>query len=444
MRKHHFLLVFILILAFLTHSLVADANVSANAGSMAELSKLKPTFRGLCQASPQAERSRTDEQIASERARLQSLYLIPQVSLTADFGLTTATAGNQSGPLGSGTSGSLGILAELNLNPLLGPHLISRKSDLALQASRLTRTTTLQAEFEQVLDQILALSSLWWRDQDLEETKIRLEKQYRTLQQNVRAGVARQRDQYRFEADLLRLQESRISLKRQIVEAQERVNVLVGMKPEPGLLDWKNLLMAKLEDVSQLVTSPQLEISRLKLETSDVDASIVRESTGFTASLLAGAQNRNSSLAPAWSEASVREPFQSSWFSVLSLKYPLWDGGSDRLKRQEASQNVHVASLERAKAERDFESKKKLLVDEVARLESRIQLANRLNLLERKSFELVATDYREGRAGYLDWIGASESLQNSVRAQIELAVEWAKLWMKIKTLKGEMAGELCD
>lgn len=403
----------------------------------AELQVLDSSLKGLCKISPAAERSRADEEIATATARVRSLYFIPKVSLTADIGL------QDSG--GNSPTGSLGAVAELNLNPLLGPYFGSRQADLNLQSVRLMRTTALQSEFEKLIDQALALSALWWRDEDLEETRFRLEKQYRTIQQNVRAGVARQRDQYRFEADLLRLQESRIALKRQIIEAQESIQVLVPpTKFKPGFLDWKSLLNLKLEPVDHLATSPLLEIRRLKVEVAEVEARIANQSTGFTAGLTAGVQSRNSSLAPSWSESSFREPYQTSWFTLLSFRYPIFDAGSDRLKIQGASEEVRVARLDLALSERDFASRKALLADEKKRLEERIQLANRLNLLERKSFNLVATDYREGRAGYLDWIGASESLQNSVQAQIELASDWAKLWMKIKVLKGEMADEICD
>jgi outer membrane protein TolC len=402
-----------------------------------ELRVLQPSLNGLCKVSPAAERSRADEEIAASSARVRSLYFIPKVSLTAEFGLQNTTQNE-------GT-GSLGIVADLNLSPLLAPYYGSRQADLNLQSVRLKRTTALQTEFQKLIDQALALSALWWRDEDLEETKNRLERQYRTLQQNVRAGVARQRDQYRFEADLLRLQESRISLKRQIVEAQKSIEVLIPPTQfKPGFLDWKQLLNLKLETVDDLVTSPALEIQRLQVETAEVEARIASQSTGLTAGLTAGVQSRNSSLAPSWSENSLREPYQTSWFTLLSLRYPIWDAGSDRLKLKEASEAVRIARLQMALTERGFAAEKILLNDERRRLEERIQLANRLNLLERKSFNLVATDYREGRAGYLDWIGASESLQNSVRAQIELASDWAKLWIKVKALKGEMADELCD
>jgi outer membrane protein TolC len=403
----------------------------------AELRVLDTSLKGLCKVSPSAERSRADEEIAASSSRVRSLYFLPKVSLTADLGLQNSIE-NQG-------TGSLGVVADLNLSPLLGPYYGSQQADLSLQSVRLQRTTALQSEFEKLIDLALALSALWWRDEDLEETKSRLEKQYRTLQQNVRAGVARQRDQYRFEADLLRLQESRLALKRQIVEAQEKIQVLVPPTQfKPGFLDWKSLLNLKLETFEDLVTSPTLEIQRLKVETAEVEARIANQSTSLTAALTAGLQSRNSNLGPSWSENSFREPYQTAWFTLLSFRYPIWDAGSDRLKLQEASEAVRVAKLELALSERDFASKKLLLADEKKRLEERIQLANRLNLLERKSFSLVATDYREGRAGYLDWIGASDSLQNSVRAQIELASDWARLWIKVKVLKGEMADELCD
>lgn len=413
-----------------------------------ELAILHLPLKKLCTISAELERSRADEEIATASARVRSLYLIPKVSFAADLGLQNSTS--TAAGTGSGTTGALGLIAELNLNPLLAPYYGSQQAELNLQFIRLKRTTALQSEFERLIEQALALSALWWREEDLEETKLRLEKQYRTLQQNVRAGVARQRDQYRFEADLLRLQESRLSLKRQIVEAQEKFAVLVPSQGEaraqfhPGFLDWKSLLRLKLEKIDGLVTSPSIEIQRLRVEIAEVEAKIANQSTGLTAGLSAGVESRNSRLAPSWSEASFREPYQTSWFTLLSLRYPIWDAGSDRLKLQEASEAVRVARLSLALSERDFSSRKILLADEKKRLEERIQLANRLNLLERKSFNLVATDYREGRAGYLDWIGASESLQNSVRAQIELASDWAKLWIKIKMLKGEMADEICD
>ena len=55
----------------------------------------------------------------------------------------------------------------------------------------------------------------------------------------------------------------------------------------------------------------------------------------------------------------------------------------------------------------------------------------------------MALDYREGRSGYLEWISANQSLQGAVKAQIELASDWARYWMRVQQLRGDLANEVC-
>lgn len=413
-----------------------------------ELLPLQNVIEPLCQISPGIEEASAALKIQMRREEFQSRYWIPTVQAFADYGLQdTDSTGVRRPNILDNSRGRLGLLAELNLNPLLGPHLKSRREHMRLESARLASTLTFQEKLAEAIDLVLNLVVLKSRDEDLEVTRTRLDRQYRTVQANVRAGVQKMRDQNRFEADLLRNSESRLALQRSIKEVEERLTALTGgglALTKASDLKWNSLLDLKIDPVSTIVTSPKLEQTRLQAEIRELDRELSLKETGLTFGLSSGLESTNSNLAPAWSLDSAREPFQSSWFVLLSLKYPLWDNGADSLKRLEASESERVSRLEAAQAAREFESTKVLLLDEQTRLEERIRLANRLRELELRSFQLVAADYREGRAGYLDWIGASQSLQESVRAQIDLASEWAKLWMKVKRLKGEMAGGLCE
>lgn len=413
-----------------------------------ELSPLKYVVEPVCRISPEIEEANAALKVQTRRELFQSRYWIPTLQVFADYGLQDTDGDGVRQPgFFDNSRGRIGLLAELNLNPLLGPHLRSRREQLRLDRTRLSSTITFQEKLAEVLDLSLNLVVLKSRDEDLEVTRARLDRQFRTVQANVRAGVQKLRDQNRFEADLLRNTEARLGLQRQIKEVEERLTALSGsglVLNHAGKLKWNSLLNLKIDPIQTIVTSPKLEQARLDAELGELDRELASSETGLTLGMSSGLESTNSNLAPAWSLESAREPFQSSWFLLLQLRYPLWDNGADSLKLLEANQNEHVARLAAAQAAREFEATKGLLQDEKARLEERIRLANRLRELELRSFQLVASDYREGRAGYLDWIGASQSLQESVRAQIELSSEWAKLWMKVKRLKGEMAGGLCD
>lgn len=413
-----------------------------------ELVPLQAVIDPLCQISPGIEEASAAVKIQMRREDFQSRYWIPSVKAFADFGLQdTAPSGVRGDGVFDNSRGRFGLLAELNLNPLLGPHLRSRRENMRLASVHLGETLAFQEKLSEAIDLALNLVVLKSRGEDLEVTRARLDRQYKTVQANVRAGVQKMRDLNRFEADLLRNSEARLALQRAIKETEERLIALTGGGPaldKTSDLKWDSLLGLKMDPISSIVTSPRLEQARLETEIKELDRELTQKETGLTFGLTSGLESLNSSLAPAWSLDSAREPFQSSWFVLLSLSYPLWDNGADALKRFESNEAERVSRLTAAQAAREFEATKSLLLDEQTRLEERIRLANRLRELEMRSFQLVAADYREGRAGYLDWIGASQSLQESVRAQIELASEWAKLWMKVKRLKGEMAGGLCE
>lgn len=413
-----------------------------------ELAPLQAVIDPLCQISPGIEEASAAVKIQMRREDFQSRYWIPSVKAFADFGLQdTAPSGVRGDGVFDNSRGRFGLLAELNLNPLLGPHLRSRRENMRLASVRIGETLAFQEKLSEAIDLALNLVVLKSRGEDLEVTRARLDRQYKTVQANVRAGVQKMRDLNRFEADLLRNSEARLALQRAIKETEERLIALTGGGPaldKTSDLKWDSLLGLKMDPISSIVTSPRLEQARLETEIKELDRELTQKETGLTFGLTSGLESLNSSLAPAWSLDSAKEPFQSSWFVLLSLKYPLWDNGADTLKRFESNEAERVSRLTAAQAAREFEATKSLLLDEQTRLEERIRLANRLRELEMRSFQLVAADYREGRAGYLDWIGASQSLQESVRAQIELASEWAKLWMKVKRLKGEMAGGLCE
>lgn len=421
---------------------------AASAALPEELFPLKFVVDPVCRISPEIEEANSALRLQARRELFQSRYWIPTLQVFAEYGIQDTDGERVPQPgFFDNSRGRLGLLAELNLNPLRGPHIRFRGEQLRLERARLSSTIAFQEKLAQLLELSLNLVVLKSRYEDLEVTRARLDRQFKTVQANVRAGVQKLRDQNRFEADLLKNTETRIGLQRQSKEVEEKLTALAGsalVLNHAAKLKWEALLNLKIDPIHTIVTSPKLEQARLDAELGELNRELTSTETGLTLGMRSGLESTNSNLAPGWSIESAREPFQNSWFFLFQLRYPIWDNGSDSLKRLEANQDEHVARLVAAQAAREFEATKHLLQDEKARLEERLRLANRLRDLEQRSFQLVASDYREGRAGYLDWISASQSLQESVRAQIELSSEWAKLWMKVKQLKGEMAGGLCE
>jgi outer membrane protein TolC len=413
-----------------------------------ELAPLHELLRSVCKVSPGVAEVNSALRVQAQRELYQARYWIPSFKLFADLGIQeSGTDGWQQLGWLENSRGRLGMIAELNLNPLLGPYLKSRREQLRLDRARLSSTLVIQEKLAEVAELALQLVVLKSRSEDLEITRARLDRQFRTVQANVRAGVQKTGDQSRFEADLLRNSEARIGLQREIKEAEEKLKTLSGnvlANQSSTQLGWRSLFDLKIDNIEAITTSPRLEQAKLETELSELDRGIVSSETGLTLGLSSGLETMNSRFGAEGASNFVRESLKSSWFLQAQVRYPLWDNGADSLKLKEASEAQRVAQLTMDQATREFESGKDLFRDEKSRLEERIRLAERLRELELKSFQLVATEYREGRAGYLDWIGASQSLQESIRVQIDLAKEWAKLWFKVKRLKGELARGLCE
>ena len=427
-------------------AILASAPSLTRAEWPTELNSLRPAFRALCASSPEISVAKSSVQIQSERASVRSKYFIPRLDAVATAGLRDPSVTNTFGPFGSGTRGSAGITAELLLNPFFGASLEAQRAKLELEKSEVSAVVVQQEQAVRLFDLLLSASALYSRDQDFEDTKQRLERQYKTLGNSVRQGLAKRRDLQQFEAELLRLEEQRHQLKRSVVETRERLNVLLGDGPiEQAVsgLRWQALLRLVPEKIESIEESPELRATKLKSELSQLDRRLSEKRTGLVTSLQATYAMQNSDIAPDWSRDSVGRPWSSTWFAGLTLKYPLWDNGVDALTRRESAQAETDASVELRQADRDFQAKKRLLADEYTRLSERRTLAERLVALERQSFEQVALDYREGRSGYLEWISANQSLQGAVKAQIELASDWARYWMRVQQLRGDLANEVC-
>ncbi len=95
--------------------------VDAKAGLPDEIAVLRPALRELCQLSPAAERSRADQEIAALRSRVRSLYLIPQVSLTADFGIKDGSDAKPAAAPEDSATGSKGMQAGIAEGTLTSP-----------------------------------------------------------------------------------------------------------------------------------------------------------------------------------------------------------------------------------------------------------------------------------------------------------------------------------
>lgn len=426
---------------------VSFLSVTARAALPPALSSLQPMIQSLCTRSPEIVDLNESLIVAQQQEQVSSRYLIPKITLASSVGLMPAGTGSPSGA--SGTAGLLGVSADLGLNPLFGPALQLRKARLNLQGRQISRLQGLQIQIADFLDQILNLSLLKARERDLEETQKRLEKQYRIAQTIVRQGIGKRRDQQRFETELLRLRENRLGVERSRIETEQKLSVLLATQagayaPLSWDLAWPEFNKILIPNPEAATASPALQIARLKYESSIVDYELTREGTGFTTSLQGQYTYQNSTLAPAWSSASLRNPWNTNWSLMLNFSYPLWDNGADSLARRDALRGKTVAQVELEKAEREFVSTLELFADQRRRVEERRLLADKLYALEKTTFAQVATDYREGRLGYLEWLNSSQSLQSAVSSQIESAVEWARLWIRSAQLKGELAHDFCD
>lgn len=409
------------------------------------LTPLSGMIQRLCESSPEVVGVNEGVGLAEDAARVNSRYLIPKVNLGASFGLVPSVPGNETGLRGAGSAGILGATVDWGLNPLFGPELQAEKSRLQLTQARVMRIQGLQSQISDFLDQILSLSRLIARERDLLETQKRLERQLRAAQSSVRQGIAKRTDQQRFETEVLRLQESKLGLERSRFEAMERLRVLIGGElDENWNLAWRSFNAIPVRNPTPETPTPELQQEELRARIAELDTAIARQNTGLVTSLQGQYSYQNSTLAPAWDADSFREPWVANWSLFLNFRFPLWDNGADALTRRQSAVEERVAQVRLDKARRDFRAALALFADQRARVEERRRLADRLFLLEQRTFQQVELDYREGRTGYLEWLNANQSLQSAVSSQIDASIEWARLWILSATLKGELAHDFCN
>lgn len=408
------------------------------------LQSLSPLVQKLCEKSPDIVSANQDLSLALDSENVSSRYLIPKVNLGASFGLLPSSPGNETGLRGAGSSGVLGATVDWGFSPWNGPHLELQKARLNVRQARVTRVQSLQTQITELIEQILSLSRLKAREKDLLDTQKRLERQFQIARSSVRQGVASRRDQQRFETEVLRLEESRLSLERSRIEATERLQVLLGaVVTAEQDIPWEPLNDIQIQNPDPEKPTPELELQEIRAQLITLDLEINRAQTGLVTSLQGQYVYQNSSLAPQWNADSVREPWTTNWSLFLNLRYPLWDNGATALSRRQAAVNEVASAVTLDQARRNFAATQRLFLDQRQRVEKRRALADKLFRLEKLSFAQVQIDYREGRIGYLEWLNGSQSLQSAVSSQIDASIEWARLWILSANLKGELAHDFC-
>ena len=401
----------------------------------AAFAPLKPSFALLCANSPVVLSLQSQVELADDRSRLAQKWFLPRVSANLGASVTDAGAGR-----GALNSNFAALRADLSLPALFSPHTEARRAIVERDRVRWQNRLDLQRLASSVIDQILIASSFLGRDQDLADNEEQLQRQFRVLSGSVRQGLARQRDQQKFEAEILKLRESRLNLKRSQLEALERLKVQLGedLPRESLAISWKDLASLEPASLKGLETSPTLELARLKWESAQLNEKLQRQRTGLVTQISASYGLNRSPV-----NSSVSGDQTQTMSATLNFSMPILDWGAEDLQRREALESKMVAEKEWREAQRSFISERDLLIDEGERLRERRAMALRLFDLERRSFQQIVADYREGRTTYLDWLSASQTLRASVQAQIELSNEWARHWIRVESFRGDLADEIC-
>lgn len=416
----------------------------AHASLPPALQPLSNMVQQLCEKSPEIVSANENLSLAIETEQVNSRYLIPKINLGASVGLLPATVGNETSLRGTGTSGLLGATVDWGLTPWNGPQLALQKARLNHRLTKVLRVQQLQTEITELIEQMLNLSRLQAREKDLLATRQRLERQYQIAKSSVRQGVAKRTDQQRFETEVLRFEDTRLTLERSRLESTEKLHALLGTEVTPEQeLPWQPLGNIQIQNPDPQTPTPELEAQELRTKIAELEREIQFAQTGLVTSLQGQYAYQNSTRAPAWNSDSLRTPWSSNWSLFVNLRYPLWDNGTEALSRRQAAVTAGVSQVSLEQARRNFIAAQKLFLDQRQRVEQRRALADKLFRLEKLSFAQVETDYREGRIGYLEWLNSNQSLQSAVSSQIDASVEWARLWILSANLKGELAHDFC-
>lgn len=257
-----------------------------------------------------------------------------------------------------------------------------------------------------------------------------INKQFKAVSNQYQQGVKTRRDYLRFKTELRRaeidLQTSQTTMKKYQVELMRLLGFEMNGQIEP--FDFIPIEIQMNSVATIPIIAPELShhfqyrIAALQKKVYENDVYIVKRTYWPELFLTAGAtyhtgDNLGNNIGLTKSET-------TTWSALLTLKMNLWDWGIRR-------RNVSIAEVRKTQAENEiaaglntFSSDNKKLMLDLQQSSKSFALARELLDLETTNYNSLDSEYRNGRATYLDIIVA---LRDLLSAKIQMSTSYYDL-----------------
>jgi outer membrane protein TolC len=278
----------------------------------------------------------------------------------------------------------------------------------------------------------LACAFFSWQKNDVQEEIDRevrqiLTAQFKQTERQFRQGLKTSRDYQRMRAELKRLELQDTSKAFRNADVIHQISELSGMDTEQlqtrGAANLQKLPDSGAKLVAQLMhgTGPSVqdELDRLKLERARAEAQRadhlrIYPEVKFTLS----AQYGSTGYIPEF-EDNFSANLRPSWSAIVSINHELWDWGVRRARAQAGWESFRAEEIKLDESRRGRQAVRQLRQIKLSELAKQYDLAVELLKLEQSNFDVVQSEFRQGKLSYLDMITALRELSSARRQRFD-------------------------
>jgi outer membrane protein len=405
--------------------LLALLVLSPGAQASAPILTLPEAVRYALEHSPGYDSARKTQSVRALEYKSSFAKLLPSVDLSTTDGLqnnipiastsgtTSIFTSNPSAPWYSALN--LGVTETLYDNGVsltgLGVADLSRElSEVSLLKSRDTLTLEIASEFYRYS---LAKGLLEVRQQQ----QALLARQFKTMDGQYRQGFKTKGDFMRLKTQVQRAEIDQITAENTVQQAVAELQKLLGVRigdAEPPLFA---ALVVKPEQrlEAQFPTGRpdsrsfyDFRIRGLQDELNGKTVELARRRYLPQLSLTSGVAYSNQSFLN--SQTPFAAGHQLSWNALVTLQYNIWDWGTRRRDVEVADLNRGIQANTLDQGLLEVNARITALMADLTRISRSYQLSQELMALEAQSNQDLQSQYREGKATYLDLITSLNSL----------------------------------
>lgn len=245
----------------------------------------------------------------------------------------------------------------------------------------------------------------------LENKRDLLRRQHGVLESQYKQGMKTKRDVLRIETEVRRLELAVIDSDNEVSLGFQKLASMVGLSREDlekesieGEVAKPYLKAEERNDELKAQSNRQAKVFQFKEKESALDTELVRRDY-WPQLLLTGDVGYHNQDYLANSAATTWDANHSwDWSALVTLKYNLWDFGVRDRKVEIARINERLTVDQNQQALLDLGNELRAVTLQLRSFRENVKMTRELLVLEQQSYALQETEYRNGRATYLDLI----------------------------------------